>query len=151
MDNGHRSSLDKSIRLRRPSAHDKHRQADIDDLAARLRFVPARGEVWFDDRRMVLLHNSSLDAIRRELIETVGIEKACGLITRMGYQSGTRDAEMVRRIRPDSNDFDAFAVGPQAHALEGFVSVETGHFYGEFIWHNSAEAEPQEILVPAPR
>lgn len=91
MDNSHRSSLDKSIRLRRPSAHDKHRLADIDDLAARLRFVPARGEVWFDDRRMVLLHNSSLDAIRRELIETVGIEKACGLITRMGYQSGTRD------------------------------------------------------------
>ncbi|WP_226498239.1 sigma-54-dependent Fis family transcriptional regulator [Ferribacterium limneticum] len=150
MDNGHRSTLDKSIRLLRPSAHDKHRLPDIDDLAARLRFVPAKGEVWFDDRRMVLLHNSSLGAIRRELIETVGIEKARGLITRMGYQSGTRDAEMVRRIRPDSNDFDAFAVGPQMHALEGFVSVETlaldvdvetGHFYGEFIWHNSAEAE----------
>jgi DNA-binding NtrC family response regulator/predicted hydrocarbon binding protein len=150
MDNGQKSTQDKGIRLLRPSAHDKHRLPDIDDLAARLRFVPGKGEVWFDDRRMVLLHNSSLGAIRRELIETVGIEKARGLITRMGYQSGARDAEMVRRIRPDSNDFDAFAVGPQMHALEGFVSVETlaldvdvetGHFYGEFIWHNSAEAE----------
>ncbi|MGB4063783.1 MAG: sigma 54-interacting transcriptional regulator [Azonexus sp.] len=150
MDNGHKSTPDKGIRLLRPGAHDKHRLPDIEDLAARLRFVPGKGEVWFDDRRMVLLHNSSLGAIRRELIETVGIEKARGLITRMGYQSGTRDAEMVRRIRPDSNDFDAFAVGPQMHALEGFVSVETlaldvdieaGHFYGEFIWHNSAEAE----------
>jgi len=150
MDNAPKSTLDKSIRLLRPSAHDKHRLPDIDDLAARLSFAPAKGEVRFDDRRMVLLHNSSLGAIRRELIETVGIEKARGLITRMGYQSGTRDAELVRRIRPDSNDFDAFAVGPQMHALEGFVSVETvaldvnvetGHFYGEFIWHNSAEAE----------
>ena len=150
MDNGPKSTLDKNIHLQQPNAHDKHRLPDIDDLAARLRFAPGKGEVWFDDRRMVLLHNSSLGAIRRELIETVGIEKARGLITRMGYQSGTRDAEMVRRIRPDSNDFDAFAVGPQMHALEGFVSVETvaldvdvetGHFYGEFIWHNSAEAE----------
>ncbi len=142
--------MDNGIHLRLPAPHDKHRLPDIEDLAARLRFVPGNGEVWFDDRRMVLLHNSSLGAIRRELIETVGIEKARGLITRMGYQSGTRDAEMVRRIRPDSNDFDAFAVGPQMHALEGFVSVETlaldvnvetGHFYGEFIWRNSAEAE----------
>lgn len=150
MDNSQKSTLDKGIHLLRPSAHDKHRLPDIDDLAARLRFAPGKGEVWFDDRRMVLLHNTSLGAIRRELIETVGIEKARGLITRMGYQSGARDAEMVRRIRPDSNDFDAFAVGPQMHALEGFVSVETlaldvdvetGHFYGEFIWHNSAEAE----------
>ncbi|NTV72092.1 MAG: sigma-54-dependent Fis family transcriptional regulator [Azonexaceae bacterium] len=150
MDHGHRSALDKGIRLLRPSPHDQHRLPDIEDLVARLRFAPAKGEIWFDDRRMVLLHNSSLGAIRRELIETVGIEKARGLITRMGYQSGTRDAEMVRRIRPDSNDFDAFPVGPQMHALEGFVSVETlaldvdvetGHFYGEFIWHNSAEAE----------
>ena len=56
----------------------------------------------------------------------------------------------LRRIRQDSSDFDAFAVGPQLHALEGFISIETitmdvdveaGHFYGEFLWHNSAEAE----------
>ena len=158
MDNSPKSTQEKNIRLLRPNAHDQYRLPDIDDLATRLRFVPAKGEIWFDDRRMVLLHNSSLAAIRRELIETVGIEKARGLITRMGYQSGTRDAEMVRRIRPDTNDFDAFAVGPQMHALEGFVSVETlaldvdveaGHFYGEFIWHNSAEAEQHLATIGA--
>jgi DNA-binding NtrC family response regulator/predicted hydrocarbon binding protein len=158
MDNGPKSTLDKTIRLLKPSAHDKHRLPDIDDLATRLSFAPSKGEIRFDEQRMVLLHNASLGAVRRELIETVGIEKARGLITRMGYQSGARDAEMVRRIRPDSNDFDAFAVGPQMHALEGFVTVETlaldvdvetGHFYGEFIWHNSAEAE-QHLSIHGP-
>ena len=158
MDNGPKSTPDKSIRLLRPNTHERHRLPDIDDLAARLSFAPGKGEIRFDEQRMVLLHNTSLGAIRRELIDTVGIEKARGLITRMGYQSGTRDAEMVRRIRPDSNDFDAFAVGPQMHALEGFVTVETvaldvnvetGHFHGEFIWHNSAEAE-QHLAIHGP-
>jgi hypothetical protein len=59
MDNGHKSTLEstqnKGIRLLRPSPHDKHRLPDIDDLVARLQFAPGKGEVWFDDRRMVLL------------------------------------------------------------------------------------------------
>lgn len=139
-----------SIPLVRPGAAAAKRFPDIDDLATRLRFVPGNGEIWLEDRRMLLLHNASLGALRQELIETLGSEKARGIITRMGYHAGARDADMVRRIRQDSTDFDAFAVGPQLHALEGFISIETitmdvdveaGHFYGEFLWHNSAEAE----------
>ena len=123
---------------------------DIEELATQLSFSPATGEIHLNNRRMVLLHNSSLAALRRELIETVGIEKARGILTRMGYFSGMRDADMVRRTKPYSSDVAAFSIGPQLHALEGFVAaesilidvdVETGHFYGEFIWHNSSEAE----------
>lgn len=115
-----------------------------------LRFAPENGEIWLDDQRMVLLHSASLAALRRELIETIGIEKTRGILTRMGYLSGVSDSDLVRKVRPDSTDFDAFYVGPQLHAIEGMVSVETvemevniekGQFYGEFIWRNSAEAQ----------
>ena len=150
MDDGQNHSLERSIRLLQPSPQARHRFPDINAIAARLRFAPGDGEIRLEDQRMVLLHNASLGSLRRELIETLGIEKARGLLTRMGYQSGTRDADMVRRVHPDRSDFDAFAVGPQLHAMEGFISIETmkldvdtetGHFYGEFVWYNSAEAE----------
>jgi DNA-binding NtrC family response regulator/predicted hydrocarbon binding protein len=150
MDNARQTTAAKGIRVQDPGPGSRYRFPDIDDLATRLRFVPGNGEIWLEDRRMILLHNASLGALRQELIETLGNEKARGIITRMGYHAGARDADMVRRIRQDSSDFDAFAVGPQLHALEGFISIETitmdvdiasGHFYGEFLWHNSAEAE----------
>ena len=66
------------------------------DLVSRLHFSPEAGEIWLDDQRMVLLHNESLAALRRELIELLGVEKTRGVLTRMGYLSGARDAELVR-------------------------------------------------------
>ncbi|TYC51438.1 sigma-54-dependent Fis family transcriptional regulator [Zoogloea oleivorans] len=139
-----------TIRLQLPNDRVKHRFPDIEDIIKRLLFSPGDGEIWLDQQRMLLLHSAAIASLRRELIETLGSDKARGLLSRMGYQSGARDADMVRREHRNRNDFDAFAVGPQLHALEGFMSIETivqevdsetGHYYGEYIWHNSAEAE----------
>ncbi|RTL47476.1 MAG: sigma-54-dependent Fis family transcriptional regulator [Rhodocyclaceae bacterium] len=138
------------IKLETPQGSFRQRFPDIGDLASRLRFAPSEGQIWFDNRRMMLIQTAAMAALRRELIETVGAEKARGLLTRMGYLSGTRDAETVRRVRRDADSFEAFAVGPQLHALEGIVAVETvsmefdvktGLFNGEYIWRNSSEAE----------
>lgn len=140
----------KAIRLQLPNDRVKHRFPDIDDIAERLLFSPGDGEIWLGEQRMLLLHSAAIASLRRELIETLGSDKARGLLSRMGYQSGARDADMVRREHRNRSDFDAFAIGPQLHTLEGFMSIETvaqdvdtetGHFYGEYIWHNSAEAE----------
>ena len=123
---------------------------DVTDLSARVRFNPADGQVWLDNQRMLLIHLSSMASLRKELVDSLGVEVARGLLNRMGYNSGARDAEIARRIRPDQGWLDAFLVGPQLHALEGIVSVEpvrleadvaSGHFYGEFIWRNSAEVD----------
>lgn len=123
---------------------------DVTDLSARVRFNPADGQVWLDNQRMLLIHLSSMASLRKELVDSLGVEAARGLLNRMGYNSGARDAEIARRIRPDQGWLDAFLVGPQLHALEGIVSVEpvrleadvaAGHFYGEFIWRNSAEVD----------
>ena len=123
---------------------------EMDDLAARLRFCPQVGRIWLDDNRMVLLHNHSLGALRNELIETIGLQGARALLTRMGYASGAQDAELAVKVRHGRDFFDFFTVGPQLHMIEGIVTVEpvrvesdvnTGRFYGEFIWHDSCEDE----------
>ena len=122
----------------------------IDDLAARLRFSPGTGHIWLDNRRMVLMHTRAMGILRRELIDTLGLERARALLTRMGYESGAMDAELANKVRGRDAVFNAFSVGPQLHALEGIVyveplvfdvDVERGRFYAEYLWHDSFEDE----------
>jgi DNA-binding NtrC family response regulator len=99
---------------------------------------------------MVLMHTAALGALRKELIQSVGREHTRRILTRMGYASGLRDAQLTKRIRGDLPLHEAFLTGPQLHALEGVVKVtpkrlemdvESGRFDGEFYWENSWEAE----------
>jgi len=123
---------------------------DIQDLAKRLRFAPQQGRIWLDDQRMMLMHVSSLGALRQELIESLGKETARGLITRIGYQAGAADAEMAKKLRSGSNKYDHFLAGPQLVSLEGIVHCEPialdidvgkGHYFGDFHLIDCAEAE----------
>lgn len=123
---------------------------DIADLAERLHFNPAEGRIWLDDSRMILLRTQAFGALRQELIESLGVESARGLLTRMGYLAGSKDAALVPKVRPGASQADMFMVGPQLHGLEGVVRVElvrleidsaTGRFYCEVIWHDSSEDE----------
>ncbi|MCC8394640.1 sigma-54-dependent Fis family transcriptional regulator [Paraburkholderia sp. MMS20-SJTR3] len=129
---------------------DRLRYPDIADLMSRLHFSPGDGRIWLGDQRMLLVHTGSVGVMRRELIDSLGIDAARGLLTRMGYNSGARDAELARKVRPDSSITEMFAVGPQLHMLEGMtvvepvrleLDVEKGHYYGEFVWKNCAEDE----------
>jgi DNA-binding NtrC family response regulator/predicted hydrocarbon binding protein len=126
------------------------RTPDIDDLRALFRFLPEDGRIWLGNVRMALIHVSALAALRRELIDRFGVDTARGLLTRMGYESGSRDAELARRARPDASFSEAFFVGPQVHSLEGMVHVESlrfeldsakGHLHAEALWRNSAEVD----------
>lgn len=122
----------------------------LPELASRLNLSFRSGEISLQGQRMVLLHTGALGALRRELIDTLGVERARGVLTRMGYASGWRDAEMVRAMLPEASDDDLMSLGPQLHSLEGVVhvtpirfeiSVAEGHYYGEFAWDNSHEAD----------
>ena len=128
---------------------DKH-FPDIKDLASRLHFSPVDGRIWLDDSRMILLRTEAFGALRQELIESLGIESARGLLTRMGYLAGSKDAALARKVRPNDTQMNMFMVGPQMHGLEGVVRVEmvrmemnseTGHFYCECLWKDSSEDE----------
>ena len=98
---------------------------------------------------MVLLHTASLGALRQDLINSIGLEQARRIFTRMGYASGLNDAEFARKTRPGEDPAAAFLVGPQLHMLEGAARVtplkmtfdrEAGRFEGEFRWDHSWEA-----------
>ncbi|MCA8202533.1 MULTISPECIES: sigma-54-dependent Fis family transcriptional regulator [Burkholderia] len=134
----------------RDAGHPEIRVPAIHDLAKRLRFAPQQGRIWLDDQRMMLMHISSFGALRQELIESLGKETARGLITRIGYQAGTHDAAMARKVRAGFNTYDDFLAGPQLVSLEGIVhcepialdiDVERGHYFGDFYLIDSSEAE----------
>ena len=125
--------------------------ARADKLLARLKFSLAEGRLTLDNRRMLLLDAFSLGALRTELVDSLGIEAARGLMTRIGYAAGSRDANSARRLHPESGDYRrAFLSSPQIAGLEGLVRSEpvdvtldpaSRTFYAEYIWHNSSESE----------
>lgn len=125
-------------------------RAASDDLRSRVHFCPNTGQIWLHEHRMLLVHAEAQGLLRKELIDSLGIERARGLLTRMGYASGVRDAELARTRSQDCSDAEAFMTGPQLHTLEGIVQVTpvrleldrmAGRFYGEFLWENSWEGQ----------
>ncbi|GAC18656.1 sigma-54-dependent Fis family transcriptional regulator [Paraglaciecola arctica] len=125
-------------------------ESDIKDLTDLIRFSHEEGKVWFGEQRMLLMHVSAMAAFRRELLNSIGVERAKGFFLRLGYQSGLRDAELSRRLRPHCDDIDIFLTGPQLHSLKGMVKpnllkldidLKVGHFYAEIEWINSWEVE----------
>jgi DNA-binding NtrC family response regulator len=123
---------------------------ESDDLRARVRFCPDTGQIWLHEHRMLLVHAEAQATLRKELIDSLGMERAQGLLMRMGYASGVRDAELARANAQQLSDAEAFMTGPRLHALEGIVRVQpvrieidraAGHFYGEFLWENSWEGQ----------
>ncbi len=122
----------------------------LDELASRLRFSYDHGRIWLGETRMILLHSAAMASLRKELIDSLGTERARGVLTRTGYASGARDAELARRLYPNASDSDLLGMGPQLHTLEGIVTARTvrldiniaeGRFYGEWLWDNSFEAD----------
>ena len=129
---------------------DAVRFPDLTDLMARLRFSTSDGCIWLDEQRMLLVHAKAMGSLRREMIESLGMDVARGLFTRMGYQAGTYDAQMARKVRPDTSLKNMFVVGPQMHCLEGIglsapvrleFDVAQGKHYGEFLWTYQVEDE----------
>jgi len=125
-------------------------RADSDDLRARVHFCAETGQIWLHEHRMLLVHAEAQASLRKELIDTLGMNRTQGLLMRMGYASGVRDAELARIRAQDSSDIEAFMTGPQLHTLEGIVRVTpikleldrvAGKFYGEFLWENSWEGQ----------
>jgi len=136
------------MRRGEPSPLDAVESPRLEDIAECLFFSPGDGRIWLNDQRMVLMHSSSLGNLRRELIDSLGIERARGLLTRAGYESGARDAQLVRQRWPDGELRSTFMAGIRLHALEGVVKVEPieyefdverGTYSGEFLWHHSSE------------
>ncbi|MES3012320.1 MAG: XylR N-terminal domain-containing protein, partial [Pseudomonadota bacterium] len=70
------------------------------DLLSLLRFSAGTGHIWLDEQRMLLLHSRAVAELRKELLESLGVQRARGLLVRMGFASGRRDGELaVKQLR----------------------------------------------------
>ncbi len=120
------------------------------DLLSEIRFDTENGKIWINEQRMLLIHCAVMGSLRRELIASLGIERAKGFLMRFGYHAGMKDAEIAQKVRPNISSTEAFLSGPQLHKIRGMVNVipfkldfdiERGTFHGEFDWKDSYEAE----------
>lgn len=127
----------------------------ISEISSRLRFSFETGQIWLDEERMMLMHSSALAVLRKELIDTLGIERTRGILTRIGYAAGLRDAEIVKASYKDLSDLELLHKGPLLHALEGMVKVELkdveidikkGQYHIDAIWRNSLEHQIHQSL-----
>jgi len=128
----------------------EHVGVDHLHLAELLDFRPDEGIIRLHEQRVVILSAAAMGLIRKELIDTLGLETARRLLMRFGFADGYHDAVSLRDRSTGVSRIDAFRTGTVVHALEGIVQVEltsiafdeqTGRFEAHEDWHNSYEAE----------
>ena len=99
---------------------------------------------------MVLLHAGAFGAMRREIIQALGLGRGEAALRRIGHVQGERDAALIRQRWRNQHPMTQRAAGPWLHTLEGFAKVRTlqyeydphdGAFRAEFLWSNSVEAD----------
>jgi DNA-binding NtrC family response regulator len=122
------------------------------DLRELLQFEPKGGVLRFGGQRAILFDAVALGILRKELIDTLGMTGARGVLTRFGYAHGWRTAESSKGAFPWDNERDWQRAGGKLHTLQGLVVVEASpadgadpdHF-ADAVWHDSYEAE-QHLL-----
>lgn len=131
----------------------KRLQASSPEIAVKdqLHFYPEKAQIFLGQQRMVMLQTAAFNDLRNELISSLGSQTARTLITRIGFSSGTRDAELALQLHePDEAVFDLCARGAQLHALVGIalvtaltfdVDAAKGHCFIEFLWEHTFEDE----------
>jgi two-component system, NtrC family, response regulator HydG len=122
------------------------------DLSELLQFEPGGGLIRFGGQRALLLDAVALGILRKELIETLGLSGARGVLTRFGYAHGWRTAESLRSAFPWDDEGQWQQAGGRLHALQGLVRAEATAEEGadadhlaDAVWHDSYEAE-QHLL-----
>jgi two-component system, NtrC family, response regulator HydG len=108
------------------------------------------GVIRFKHRRMLIFDADAMGLLRKELVDTLGLERARRILTRFGYASGYRDALTSKELFDWQSDDDWWAAGPRLHQLEGIVQARMlrsrmdrgrGFLEAEAEWLHSYEAE----------
>jgi DNA-binding NtrC family response regulator len=120
------------------------------DLTELLDFHPGQGIIRLHEQRVVVLSAAAMGLLRKELIDTLGLETARRLFLRFGYADGYHDAVSMRDRAQWSNPLEGLRAGIALHRLEGIVRAEiikidhdaaSGRFEEEVVFHDSYVAE----------
>ncbi|HEX2570022.1 MAG TPA: sigma-54-dependent Fis family transcriptional regulator [Polyangia bacterium] len=93
------------------------------DLRELLELDPS-GIIRFAGQRALILDAVALGLLRKELIDSVGLTAARGILTHFGYAHGWRTAESLRRDFPWDSEREWRTAGGRLHNLQGLVRVE---------------------------
>src|SRR5689334_22023679 len=97
---------------------------------------------------MINIPSSAFGSLRKELINTLGIERAKGFLLRYGWDCGVTDSLQIKDIKWEDPK-DILLEGPKMHMENSRIQIEptvcevdfdegTLHFEG--MWKNSHEA-----------
>jgi DNA-binding NtrC family response regulator len=120
------------------------------DLSELLDFRPGQGIIRLHEQRVVILSAAAMGLLRKELIDTLGLQTARRLFLRFGYADGYHDAVSMRDRSRWSSPLEGLRAGIVLHRLEGIVRAEiikiehdaaSGRFEEEVAWHDSYVAE----------
>ncbi len=108
------------------------------------------GSVPLDRGRMLLWDADAFGALRRELIESVGVERARPILKRFGFANGRRDAGLTEKLKSWTSDEEWWSSCAALQRAEGKAQPELQHlkvdrkqgvFELELHWTHSYEAE----------
>jgi DNA-binding NtrC family response regulator len=120
------------------------------DLAQVLDFRPDQGIIRLHEQRVVILSAAAWGLLRKELIDTLGLDAARRLMLRFGYADGYHDAVSLRDRSQWASPLEGVRAGIVLHRLEGIVrgdiiklvhDTTSGRFEEEVVWHDSYVAE----------
>src|SRR5262249_61688343 len=75
------------------------------------------GVIRFKHRRMLIFDADAMGLLRKELVETLGLERARRILTRFGYACGYRDALTSKELFDWNTDADCLTAGPLLHTV----------------------------------
>jgi DNA-binding NtrC family response regulator len=119
-------------------------------LAELLDFRPDQGIIRLHEQRVVILSAAAMGLLRKELIDTLGLETARRVAIRFGFADGYHDAVNLRERSSWSDPVEGIRAGAVLQTLEGIVRTDvrriehdaaTGRFEEEVGWHDSYVAE----------
>ena len=106
-----------------PRRNDKPTPTDP-HLAELLDFRPDKGIIQLHEQRVVILSAAAMGLLRKELIDTLGLETARRVALRFGYADGYHDAVNLRERSNWSDPVEGVRAGAVLHRLEGIVRTE---------------------------
>lgn len=113
-------------------------------------FRPDEGLIRLHDQRVVILSAAAMGLLRKELVQTLGVDSARRLLLRFGFADGYHDAINLRDQFSWDDPLDYVRAGATIHTLEGIVKATLGRlefdaaegtFEASLTWLHSYEAE----------
>ena len=113
-------------------------------------FINHGGEHYFQKKRMVISSTDAWGVLRKDLIDTLGIQRAKRFLLRYGWNCGVNEARMLKDMVDWESDMDWLLAGSKMHLIGGRVlsypehfkvDMEKGTFDVSGYWIDSYEAK----------